>query len=187
MEKSIIDLAAAIGKVDSDYIKVIGYDFNSKEYLQAAEHAFSAELYHQFRSIIDCDKTNYYKGVKLQFDLEKQRFGGKRPDMVLHASPLNRNIQKLYIEVKTNLKKKAFKKDINKLYLSTAENDDKEQLGYFNAAFVVGKIDLKEVENQIKSFIKDKNLDNDERSNRIFLLHFLKNENVTVKKFSDIK
>lgn len=186
MEKCIIDLASAIGKIDADYTQVIGFDFNSEKYLQAAEHAFSAELYHQFRTIIENDRTRYYKKIKLQFDLEKQRFGGRRPDMVLHASPMNRNDQRLYIEVKTNLKKKAFKKDFNKLFLATAVSNEKEQLGFVNAVLVVGKIELDKIEKHVKDFIEEQNLKNDERIERIYLAHFLTNKKVTIKQFREL-
>jgi hypothetical protein len=165
---------------------VTGFDFNSKEYLQAAEHAFSAELYHQFRTVIENDKTKYYRNILLQFDLEKQRFGGKRPDIVLHTSPMSRKDQRLFIEVKTNLKKRAFNKDLNKLFLATAENNEKEQLGYSNAVFIVGKIELNKIEKHIKAYIEEKNLKNDERLDKIYLAHFLTNKKVTIKLFSEL-
>ena len=50
MEKCITDLIDAIKKVDDNYIKVIGFNVEDKVYQQAAENAFTAELWSPFSS-----------------------------------------------------------------------------------------------------------------------------------------
>lgn len=187
MEKCIFDLASAIGKIDKDYISVIGFNKDNEEYQQSAEQAFSAELYSQYKQIIESDKTNYYRGLKLQFDLEKERFGSKRPDMVLHTSPTSRNNQKLYIEVKTNPKLTNYDKDLIKLFDATS-NDKSEIkfLGFKNAVFICGKKDFTDVTTIISNYIKQHQLNTDERLKRIYLMHFLNTDVITIKLFSEL-
>ena len=136
MEKCITDFLSALSNIDENYITVIGLNAANEEYQQAAENAFSAELYHQYKSIIENDKKGYYQGLQLHFDLTKQRFNFRRPDMVLHKAPDSRLDQRLYIEIKTNRTCINYDSDFEKIFLALSPDDDNEQLGYSNAIFL---------------------------------------------------
>jgi len=186
MEKCITDLIEAIKNVDNNYITVIGFHNDNSEYQQAAENAFSAELYHQYKSIIENNKMEYYKGLQLHYDLTKQRFNGQRPDLVLHRAPNSREDQRLYIEIKTNRTVINFDSDFGKIFLALEPNNENEKLGYKNAVFLSVKSPLNQVQESIKSYIKAHNLENDERLIRAYSIHLGNKKNITINKFSDL-
>lgn len=186
MEKCITDLIDAIKKVDDNYIKVIGFNVEDKVYQQAAENAFTAELYHQFKSIIENDKTGYYKNLQLHYDLTKMRFNGQRPDLVLHRAPDSRDIQRLYVEIKTCKSTIDYNSDFDKIFLATAPNNRRERLGYENAVFISVNSESVQVKQKIVDYISQNQLLHDLRLAKIYNVHIGDMKNITINKFSEI-
>ena len=185
MEKCVIDLLAAISQIESTYISIIGYNSNDLRYQQAAENAFTAELYHQYKSIIVNDKTDYYNNLQLHYDLTKMRFDGRRPDLVLHKSPDSRDIQKLYIEIKTSASTNNYISDFEKILLATEPNNGETHLGFVNASFISVKTNIESVYQKIREFKVNKQLPNSRYEN-IYSIHLLENNTIEIKKFSEI-
>ena len=163
MEQCLRDLLKAVSYVHPKYYKTSSMHFMPKEgaliledqeeyninrakiVMQACENSFTAELYHQYRNIID-DQLNYtwlkrrassrdyyfnniwnesyYNNLYLNFDINKMfhytdpdsRFC--RPDLVLHGGQDNMSIQKMIIEVKASVfgvSRSALQNDLKKL------------------------------------------------------------------------
>ncbi len=186
MEKCIIDLLSAITNVSSTYIRIIGLNDGNERYEQAAENAFSAELYHQYKTIIENDNTEYYRRLELHYDLTKQRFNNRRPDLVLHISPDTRLDQRLYVEVKTSIRTTNYNSDFEKIILATATNDNHNQLGYKNAVFISLRAHINEVKESIHNYIQKNGLEEDEKLNRIYCIHTLNAKEITIFKFNDL-
>lgn len=186
MEKCVIDLLSAICRIESTYISIIGFNSNDETYQQAAESAFTAEFYHHYKSIIVNDNTNYYSNLLLHYDLTKMRFDGRRPDLVLHKGPDTREIQKLYIEIKTSASTNNYTSDFEKIFLATEENNGANKLGFQNAAFISVKANIESVYQKIREFKNSKQLE-DKRYEKIYSIHLLENNTIEIKKFSEIK
>ncbi len=186
MEKSIIDLIAALTNIDKTYITIIGLNQRSKEYQQSAEAAFTAELYHQWKNIIRNDSTDYYDDLQIHYDLTKERFGGKRPDLVLHKGPNSRSIQKLYVEIKTSLATTNYDSDFEKLILAVSTDNNNNQLGYEKAVFLSNSASYSSVCDSIKNFINQKNLSKEQNLEKILSIHLNSDFTVTIKPFSEL-
>jgi len=175
MPKCLDDLYTALDNVDTDYKTVLGFGVNNIEYQQSAEHAFIAELYHQFKIIIVNDNSGYYENLSIHFDLEKERFG-RRPDLVLHTSPVSRFNQKMYVEVKTNSKRTNFSNDLDKIFLATAPDNGAIQLGFNFGVFIIGKKTFDNSKRIVRNYINNYNYQADARLVRLHLFHFFENE-----------
>lgn len=186
MEKSIVDLIAALTNIDRTYIRLIGLNHNNEEYQQAAEGAFTAELYHQWKSIINNDSTGYYQGLQIHYDLTKERFEGKRPDLVLHTAPTSRKNQKLYVEVKTSRSTANYYSDFDKIFLAVSPDNDAELLGYQNAVFLSTTATYKSVCDTIKDYLKNKDFRDDERLSKIFGIHLNGDYTIKMKTFEEL-
>jgi len=102
MEKCIIDLLCAVTQIDRRYYSAIGTRVDRTQYPQETEASFTAELFHRFKNIIEMPiNCNYYDNLILHYDITKAAING-RPDLVLHQSQENTNVQKMFIEVKTS-------------------------------------------------------------------------------------
>jgi hypothetical protein len=186
MEKCIDDIRKAIKEIDSLYIEVIGKTSEGNAYEQAAEAAFTAELYHQYKTIIARNDNGYYSNLILHYDLTKQGFNGQRPDLVLHKGPDNRDDQRLYIEIKTSRITNNYKSDFDKLFRAVSEENKFEYLGFKNAVFLTAKSNYEDVKNSIIDYIRNNNLISDTRKNKIYSIHLEQNLKITVTKFSEI-
>ena len=184
MEKCISDLVIAIGNLDQNYLNIVGLNGGSEEYIQAAENPFVVELYHQFKSIIEVDKSNYYNNLQLHFDLVKERFNCKRPDIVLHNAPDNRDDQKLYIEVKTNstINTSQYYSDFDKIVLALSTNNNGNHLDFKNAVFITVKSDNELVKRTIKRYFKENNIAN-EILKKAYSLHINSDKSIIIDKF----
>lgn len=186
MEKCIIDLVAALVNVDDTYINVIGFRQNNETYQQAAEASFTAELYYQFKSIINNDKTGYYNNLQLHYDLTKERFNGQRPDLVLHRGPNSREDQRLYVEVKTDRSLRNYNADFDKIFKALDENNNGDQLGYSNALFISLHSQDVNAEEAINQYINNNNLVSDSRLKKVYWVHFTDNMKVNVRVFNEL-
>lgn len=187
MEKSIVDFIAALTNIDRTYIRLIGLNHNNEAYQQAAEGAFTAELYHQWKSIINNDVLNYYQGLQIHYDLTKERFEGKRPDLVLHTAPNSRNNQKLYVEVKTSRSTANYFSDFDKIFLAVSPDNDAELLGYQNAVFLSTTAYYDAVKLKIQNYLTQINLKaNDERLLKIYSIHLNDDYSIIIKTFAEL-
>ena len=186
MEKCIVDFLSALSCIDKNYVAVTGYNIENNEYQQAAEGAFTAELYHQLKSIIRHDKTGYYSGLSLHYDLTKGRFDNRRPDLVLHTSPTSRKDQRLYVEVKTSTSISNYDDDLNKLFLAVARDNNSQQLGYSNAIFLTLRASHANVLKHICEYILSNKLTKDRRLTQIYSIHLNKNNTSSIKNFSEL-
>ncbi len=171
MPPCINDLFAALYKVSNNYLTVLGMNNEYQFYPQAAEHAFAAEIYHQFKLIIENDSSGYYMGLILHFDLTKRRFLDRRPDLVLHRSPMNRLDQRMYVEIKTVDNKEEIEDDLVKLIQATSPNNEAERLGFENGVMIMGKQSFQNAQKRIHDFIV-KNEIPEMISNRLYLFNF---------------
>lgn len=141
-------LLFCLNKIDSHYLEVMGFNQNNVIYQQAAENAFTAELYHQLKT-----EQNLYSQdeLKWHFDLNKERANSIRPDLVLHHSPIDRNDQRIFIEVKTskNTSQEQIINDLNKLKKAVLENNWSNQLGFKLAFYILVNIDLTKIRENI--------------------------------------
>lgn len=117
------DLTSAVGEIREEFyftrvlhrIASVNSEIaiEDQEKIQQTENQFSAELYHQWRNLIEGGRTRGdYTDLMIGFDLTKkngipnfiEEDGRFRPDLVLHKSQLEHDqlSQKLIIEVKTN-------------------------------------------------------------------------------------
>lgn len=102
MDKCVIDLLSAVTQIIPRYFNALGTRENGEQYGQVTENPFTAELYHRFKNIIETHiNFQYYDNLILHFDITKLSVG-MRPDLVLHEAQENRNVQKMFIEVKTD-------------------------------------------------------------------------------------
>ena len=186
MPKTIDDIVIAISRMDNECINVVGVNSDGDDLHQAGEHVFTAELYYHAKTIVKSDTTGFYDNLQLHFDLKKPRFGSKRPDLVLHRSPKNRDDQRLYIEIKTCESNVGYGSDIEKLLLSVSVDDQKEQLGYENAAFIVAKNSRENVKIAIYNYAHSKNLVNDSRFSKIYLIHLISPNDIYVDTIENI-
>ena len=147
--------------IRDSYIEVMGYNRNDEIHQQAAENAFTAELYH----ILRMHQNEYDEQNRLvwHFDLNKERARSIRPDLVLHASPGNRDDQRIFIEIKTNSKTTddAIQSDFKKLNNAVANNNNAEKLGFGIGFYIVAQINkanlkrnLRFVATELRSKIK---------------------------------
>lgn len=130
MEKCIVDLFSSVAQIDHRYYRAIGTRRNRSNYSQDIENAFSAELYHRYKSLSELPiNSTYYQNLILHFDISK--YGGDlRPDIVLHQAQENRDNQKLFIEVKTD-STADLQNDFDKLLFAIRE------LEFKNAVLVI--------------------------------------------------
>jgi len=145
-----------LNAIDDHYINVMGYNRNDEVHQQAAENAFTAELYH----ILRVNQIEYDERNKLiwHFDLNKERAKSIRPDLVLHASPENRDDQRIFIEIKTNSNTtdSAIQTDYKKLNKAVTANDNAEKLGFKIGFYVVAQINKENIKRNL-SFVDVEN------------------------------
>jgi len=156
-------------EIDSHYLKVMGYSRGDEIHQQAAENAFTAELYHLLR--MNQDEYDEQSELIWHFDLNKERVKSIRPDLVLHASPDNRNDQRIFVEIKTNSNTSdvAIQKDLEKLNNAVDINNDAEKLGFRIGFYIVAQLskekiqrNLRFISEELQSKIKVLYLDNNE-------------------------
>lgn len=186
MEKCIEDLKEAANKIDPVYIEVIGKTTDGNTYEQAAEAAFTAELYYQYKTIITRNDNGYYSKLILHYDLTKQGFDGQRPDLVLHKGSDNRDDQRLYIEIKTSRRTSNYESDFDKLFRAVSEQNSFGHLGFKNAVFLSAKSNYEDVRKSIKNYLISKNLKSDNRINKIYCMHLQNENSVTICNFSEL-
>jgi len=131
----------ALKLIDHHYYEVFGMGSDDETYQQAAENAFTAELYHQLNTTQPEVNSNA-KGLSSHFDLNKTRANNIRPDLVLHKAPYNRSDQRVYLEVKTNGRtaSECLINDIGKILNAVKQDNGREYLGYEFGIFVAGNI-----------------------------------------------
>lgn len=130
----------SLENIDSHYYKVMGVSID-REYQQAAENAFTAELYYQLKTY----QVDYSDDKLLwHFDLNKERAFSIRPDLVLHKFPNDRDDQRIYVEIKTNKNTddQEIKKDLIKLINAVSDDNKSKNLGFFIAFYIIGNINL---------------------------------------------
>jgi hypothetical protein len=168
MEKHLNDILLAVKSVNKEkYIDIIGTHGDNTEYEQIAENSFTAELYHQFRIIMDSPGSErYYRDLILNFDINKERHS-RRPDLVLHRAQSNMDDQRMYIEVKTN-PHAGLSDDLEKLFYATHPG----LLKYQSGVMIVGKKDYQLTCSSIKRYVELYKKERCEEVNKLYLLHF---------------
>lgn len=171
MEKCIVDLYSAVAQIDRRYFNDIGTRANQTQYQQNTENPFSAELYHRFKTITELPlNLYYYNNLILQFDITKASVD-MRPDLVLHEAQANRNIQKMFIEVKTN-PNVNLEDDFQKLITAT-----EEYLHFDNAVIIVINRPFTNTKQLISNYFR--NIDFDTRK-KMFLINVEIQENMDI-------
>lgn len=169
MNKYLVDVISAVARVDSDYFKARGTRPNETQYDQHIEQSFSAELFHQFRTIMEeTVNVSYYNNLVLHFDITKLSVDS-RPDLVLHESQENRNNQQMFIEVKTN-PRANLTNDFNKLIMAT-----EEYLNFKNSVIVVVNRPFSETHNLILNHNNFRNIHQNQKD-RIFIINVFDND-----------
>ncbi len=131
-----------VNKINPDYVNVQGFKRNKEIIQQAAENAFTAELYYHLR--LEQSKWFPNEGLIWHFDLNKERVNSIRPDLVFHHSPHDRKDQRIFLEVKTNksVDDNSIRKDLEKLDNAVSDNDDSMKLGFKYGIYIVGNSDV---------------------------------------------
>ncbi len=178
MDKELTYVFNAIKNIDKHYYWVMGFNQTHKIHQQAAENAYTAELYYRLKST-----NTEFNDLIWHFDLNKERANSIRPDLVLHKSPDSREDQRIYIEVKTNLltNDKELSKDVKKLVNAVSPNNWQEKLDFKYAIYVVGNVE------QSKIIEKIPNVDT-QLLKKIYLIHFNSTDyNPQIKSFYELK
>ncbi len=170
MEKYLNDLTQALLKVEKEkYIDVIGINTNDNLYQQNAENAFTAELFHQFRVIMEMtENRNYYRNLVLHFDINKERLRG-RPDIVLHFAQNNQDDQRMYVEVKTT-PSPNLNEDLRKLFYAVATGNS--GLNYCSGVLIVGRSNYITTVTNIKNYLQTNRKSGSPLLKKLFLFHF---------------
>ena len=145
-------LLYCLNQIDSHYLNVMGLNQANRTYQQAAENAFTAELYHKLKS----EQHRYDEDSVWHFDLNKERANSIRPDLVLHQSPHNRNDQRIFVEVKTDpsTSNRQVISDLTKLHNAVKTDDGGSQLGFLFAFYILVQTDLKKIR-QNRSIVEE--------------------------------
>lgn len=141
--KEVNDIFRAVENVDISLKEVIGKRNDNSDYRQAAENAFTADLYSEIKTIVKTD--HHYKGLQIHFDLNKPRANNIRPDIVVHKAPNSREDQRIYIEVKTDLKVALQDINLDLIKLEHAVSPSKDfspKLGYKVGIYIVAGVEL---------------------------------------------
>lgn len=150
MEKCVIDLLSAVTQVSLRYAFADGTRIDGTQYPQFIENSFTAELYHNYRNIIEMPANReYYNNLIFHFDITKFG-GGMRPDLVLHEAQENRNNQKMFIEVKTN-PTVNLNQDYSKLKRAITE------LEFENAVLVTFNRDMNRLKDDVFCYLGEQN------------------------------
>jgi uncharacterized protein YjcR len=164
MDKCIIDLMSAVTQVRADYFSSTGTRYDQTQYEQVTENSFTAELYHRFKNLMELNvNKDYYDNLIFQFDITKMAYG-IRPDLVLHQNQANRNVQKMFIEVKTDTNA-DLTDDFNKL-ISATDN----YLNFENAVMITVNRKYGELLNLIRQHHEFFNLE-DNRKDRMYFIN----------------
>lgn len=108
------DLYKAFDEIDVKYYYTESFGNQNQRRTQYPEQSFSAELYHQFRIIMEKeDRRNDYNELILHHDILKASRGMK-PDLVLHGGQNTNHAQRLFVEIKIN-PSSSLTKDIGKI------------------------------------------------------------------------
>jgi len=168
MNKCLVDIMSAVTSIDSGYFKARGTRLNETQYDQHIEQSFSAELFHQFRCIME--KTvnlGYYENLVLHFDITKLSVDS-RPDLVLHESQSNRNNQQMFIEVKTD-PRADLTNDFNKLIMAT-----EDYLNFKNSVMIIVNRPFSETHRLILNHNNFRNIHQNQKD-RIFIVNVFDN------------
>lgn len=177
MEKIVLDLAYAFTQVNPIYYGNEAINRDGIFYPQETENSFCAELYHQYKLVMESETNRaYYRRLILQFDILKLRMGIK-PDLVLHMGQNNLRDQRLYVEVKTD-PNAQLRDDLEKI--SIAVDSD---LGFRNAVIIVVNKGLSNTISQIQQYFLNNPCNN---IRKLFLFHSTINGRMPTFTFSEI-
>jgi hypothetical protein len=174
MRKCVEDIYDALKNISVDYLNINSINSRGDNYAAAAEHAFAAELYHQYKLIMKDDE--YYKDLLLHFDLTKERFISRRPDLVLHQKADNRDDQRMYVEIKTRNDPSEIRDDLRKMFEAISPDNGSTHLGFKTGVMILGKLRLDSAKSIINRYCINHSIPDDAIRN-CYLINFHKNGN----------